>query len=78
MLTVAIDRNLDLHRIGICGFDGQISAVPHVDQAKLDDCLTGIGALIANTTTNAFIGLDGSRSACEWGEDADSPEGTTV
>lgn len=59
-------------------FYGQISAVPHVDQAKLDDCLNGIGALIAGATTNAFIGLDGSRSDCEWGEDADSPEGTNL
>ncbi len=59
-------------------FYGQISAVPHVDQAKLDSCLTGIGALVAGATTNAFIGLDGSRSACEWGEDADSPEGTNL
>ncbi len=59
-------------------FYGQISAVPHVDQAKLDECVTGIGALIAGVTTNAFIGLDGSRSACEWGEDDDSPEGSNV
>ncbi len=59
-------------------FYGQISAVPHVDQAKLDNCLTGIGALIAGVTTNAFIGLDGSRSDCEWGEDPDSPEDTNL
>ncbi|KAA1194314.1 hypothetical protein F0M18_02450 [Pseudohalioglobus sediminis] len=59
-------------------FYGQISAVPHVDQAKLDECLNGIGGLIAAVTTNALIGLDGSRSDCEWGEDADSPEGTNL
>lgn len=59
-------------------FYGQISAVPHVDQAKLDDCVEGIGALIADFSTNAFIGLNGSRSACEWGEDADAPAGSNV
>ncbi len=59
-------------------FYGQISAVPHVSKAKLDECVTGIVALIADFTTNAFIGLDGSRSACEWGEDEDSPPGTNL
>ncbi len=57
---------------------GQISAVPHVTQAKLDDCQTGIMALIAQASTNAFTGLDGSRSECEWGEDADAPPDTNV
>ena len=57
---------------------GQISAVPHVSQAKLDDCQTGIMAIVASVSTNAFTGLDGSRSECEWGEDADSPAGTNV
>ena len=47
---------------------GQISAVPHVTQTKLDDCQTGIMAIVASVSTNAFIGLNGSRSACEWGE----------
>ncbi len=59
-------------------FYGQISAVPHVDQAKLDNCMDGIGALIADITTNAFIGLNGSRSECEWGVDADAPVDTNV
>ncbi len=59
-------------------FYGQISAVPHVNQAKLDSCVDGIGEIIADVTTNAFIGLNGSRSECEWGEDADAPPGTNV
>jgi|AntAceMinimDraft_5_1070358.scaffolds.fasta_scaffold01450_1 acyl-homoserine-lactone acylase len=59
-------------------FYGQISAVPHVNQAKLDSCVDGIGEIIADATTNAFIGLNGSRSECEWGEDADAPPGTNV
>ena len=57
---------------------GQISAVPHVTQAKLDDCQTGIMGIVASVSANAFTGLDGSRSECEWGEDADSPAGTNV
>ncbi|GAB3278938.1 penicillin acylase family protein [Parahaliea aestuarii] len=59
-------------------FYGQISAVPRVTQAQLDDCQTGIMAIVASVSTNAFIGLDGSRSACEWGEDPDAPAGTNV
>ena len=57
-------------------FYGQITVVPHLTQAKLDRCVTGIGALLATATTNAIIGLDGSTSGCEWGEDADTPAGT--
>ena len=33
-------------------------------------------ALLATATTNAIIGLDGSTSGCEWGEDAGHPAGT--
>lgn len=57
-------------------FYGQISAVPHLTQDKLDRCVTGIGRMIADLTTNAIIGLDGSTADCEWGEDADSPPGS--
>ena len=57
---------------------GQISAVPHVTQAQLDDCQTGIMGIVASVSSNAFTGLDGSRSECEWGEDADSPPGSNV
>ncbi|MCB1699796.1 MAG: penicillin acylase family protein [Pseudomonadales bacterium] len=57
-------------------FYGQITVVPHITQEQLDLCMVGIGALVASSTTNAIIGLDGSTSACEWGEDADTPAGT--
>ncbi|MFT4822991.1 MAG: acyl-homoserine-lactone acylase [Halioglobus sp.] len=62
----AVDRNGD-------AFYGQVSAVPHLTQEKLERCVNGLGALLADGTTNAIIGLDGSTSDCEWGEDADSP-----
>ena len=52
---------------------GQISAVPHVTQTQLDGCQTGIMGIVASVSSNAFTGLDGSRSECEWGEDPDSP-----
>ena len=67
----AADRHGDMYY-------GQISAVPHVTQAQLDDCQTGIMGIVSNLSTNAFTGLDGSRSECEWGEDADSPPETNV
>ena len=57
---------------------GQASVVPHVTQAQLDDCQTGIMGIGASVSTNAFTGLDGSRSECEWGEDADTPSGTNI
>jgi acyl-homoserine-lactone acylase len=62
----AVDRHGD-------AFYGQVSAVPHVTKEKLDRCVIGLGALLADGTSNAIIGLDGSTSDCEWGEDADSP-----
>jgi len=59
-------------------FYGQITAVPNLTQAQLDDCVDGVGALIADVSTNAIIGLDGSRSECEWGDDADAPAGSNL
>ena len=67
----AADRHGDMYY-------GQISAVPHVTQAQLDDCQNGIMGIVSSLSTNAFTGLDGSRSECEWGEDADSPAETNV
>lgn len=67
----AADRHGDI-------FYGQVSAVPHVTTEKYNDCVNGLGAIIAQTSSNAIVALDGSRSACEWGEDADSPEGTNL
>lgn len=57
-------------------FYGQLTAVPHLTRDKLDRCIQGVGALLADATSNAIFGMDGSTSDCEWGEDADSPPGT--
>ena len=67
----AADRHGDI-------FYGQVSAVPHVTTEKYKDCVIGLSALIADLSSNAIVSLDGSRSACEWGEDADSPPGTNL
>ncbi len=57
-------------------FYGQITVVPHLTSEKLERCVVGIGAVLASATTNAIIGLDGSTSGCDWGEDTDTPKGT--
>ena len=59
-------------------FYGETAAVPHVTQQQLDDCGTPLGRLLAFATNNAVLTLDGSRAACEWGEDPDSPPGTNI
>jgi acyl-homoserine-lactone acylase len=69
--TLAADRNGD-------AFYGEISAIPHVTQQQLDTCVNGIGPLLKSFSNNAIITLDGSTSACEWGEDADSPTDSNV
>jgi acyl-homoserine-lactone acylase len=69
--TLAADRHGD-------AFYGEVSVVPHVTQQQLDTCVNGIGAFLAAQSNNAFITLDGSTSACEWGEDADSPADSNV
>ncbi len=51
-------------------FYGDHSVVPNIDQAKLDSCLTPIGG-IALELQGVFI-LDGARSQCRWGTDADA------
>ena len=72
---IAVDRHGDI-------FYGQTSVVPHVTTAKLEECGGGpaggfaVSGLIADLTDNIILSLDGSRSACEWGEDPDSPPGT--
>lgn len=65
--TLAADRNGDM-------FYGEISAIPNVSQAQLDNCVIGINSLIKSLTNGAIIALDGSRSACQWGNDSDSPQ----
>ena len=70
--TIAADRNG-------AAFYGDVSSIPHVDQAKLDDCVSGpVAPLLTAATGSLIIALDGSRSACEWGSDADTPEGRNV
>ena len=69
---IAADRNGEV-------FYGELSAVPFITQEQLDSCVNGvIGPLLADATTNVIISLDGSTSACEWGEDPEAPEGTNL
>jgi acyl-homoserine-lactone acylase len=68
---LAADRHGD-------AFYGEISVVPHITQEKLASCTSFIGSIFGPATSNAIITLDGSRSACEWGEDPDSPPGTQI
>ena len=65
--SFAADRNGD-------AFYGEISAIPNVTEAKMEECVTGINALVRSLTNSAIVVLDGSRSDCQWGEDADAPE----
>ncbi len=67
--TLAADRNGDM-------FYGEISAIPNITQVQLDDCVTGINELVATLTNDAIIALDGDTAACQWGQDADAPEGS--
>ena len=69
--TLAVDRDGE-------AFYGEISSMPNVTSAKLDDCVTGINSLVLSLTNNAIVPLDGNRSECQWGEDADAPEGSGV
>ena len=69
--TLAADRNGD-------AFYGEISSMPHVTTAKLDECVSGVNSLVRSLTNGAIIALDGDRSSCQWGEDADAPEGSGV
>jgi acyl-homoserine-lactone acylase len=63
--TIAADRNGT-------GYYADISTVPNVTQAQLVDCAEGFSSLI---TDFGVASLNGSRSECEWGTDADGPEG---
>lgn len=70
--TLAADRSGD-------AFYGEVSAVPHVTQPQLEGCTASlVGHVLARATSNAILALDGSTSACEWGEDADSPPGSNL
>jgi len=60
-------------------FYGELSAVPFITQDQLDTCINSvIGQVLADATTNVIISLDGSTSACEWGEDPEAPEGSNL
>ena len=64
--TIAADR-------AGTGYYADVSTVPHITQAKLEDCSSGfVTQLITN---QGLAALDGSRSECEWGTDADGPPG---
>ena len=64
--TLAADRRGN-------AFYGEVAAVPHVTEAQREECATDLGRALAAISNNALITLDGSSSACEWGEDPDSP-----
>jgi len=69
---IAADRNGE-------AFYGEISAIPFLTQAQVDDCIRGaISPLLAELTTNVIVSLDGSDPACDWGEDPQAPPGTNL
>jgi acyl-homoserine-lactone acylase len=62
--TIAADREGN-------GFYGDVSTVPHVTDAKLENCVRGfIAPLLLDA---GFVMLDGSDSACDLGSDEDAP-----
>lgn len=70
--TIAVDR-------GGKAYYGDISAVPHIDSAKLARCNKSLVAkIILAVSNNQVITLNGADPACEWGQDADSPAGSNV
>jgi len=64
--TIAADR-------AGTGYYADVSTVPNVSKAKLDDCGNNLFGLAV--TGQGIATLDGSRSECEWGTDPDGPEG---
>ena len=63
--TIAADRHGN-------GFYGDVSTVPHVTAAKIDDCVRSPLAQRMLATAGIVV-LDGSDPACAWGSDADAP-----
>jgi len=60
-------------------FYGEVSAIPFITQAQLDNCINGvIGPLLASATTNVIVSLDGSDPSCEWGDSPDAPAGSNL
>ena len=64
--TMAADRHGD-------ALYGDISVMPHVTQQLMDNCVRGL--LAQRVTSLGIITLDGSDSACEWGNDEGAPPG---
>lgn len=64
--TIAADRDGT-------GYYADVSTVPNVNQEQLQTCADGI---FTQAITNLGVAaLNGSRSECEWGTDADGPAG---
>ncbi|MEM6485038.1 MAG: penicillin acylase family protein [Pseudomonadota bacterium] len=60
-------------------FYGEITAIPFVTQAQINNCVRGaIGPLLAAATSNVIVSLDGSDPACAWGDDPNAPAGTNL
>jgi len=64
--TIAADRDGN-------AFYGDISVVPNVSSAQIQNCVRGI--LQSAVTGFGFLTMDGSDSACEWGNDPDTAPG---
>jgi acyl-homoserine-lactone acylase len=70
--TVAVDRGGE-------AYYGDISVVPHIDNAKFARCSNSLMAkIILSLSQNQIITLNGADPACEWGEDGDAPAGSHV
>ena len=64
--TIAADRDGN-------ALYADVGAMPHVTREKLLECAKS--ALTTILSGQGFPSLDGSRSECEWGSDADAPDG---
>lgn len=70
--TIAVDRAGK-------AYYGDISAVPHIDNAKFTRCNKSlIAKIVLAVSHNQVITLNGADPGCEWGSDADSPAGTNL
>lgn len=51
-----------------------ISTVPHVTKQQLEACSANAGPFLGALIASDLPALNGSTAACEWGNDADSPQ----
>jgi len=65
--TIATDRNGK-------ALYADISTVPNVTAAKLEACSSNAGPALSALIASNLPALNGSTAACEWGDDADSPQ----